>query len=114
MMNARAVSTFRDPNITGSFYVPPLLFLAAVFFTDRVRPLQLISFLIIAIGILLAFSRAAWGQFVMTTILLWVLLFITRPDSRARSRMVFVVLVMHGGPGGARRDPRSRLRTFER
>jgi hypothetical protein len=94
MMNARAVSTFRDPNITGSFYVPPLLFLAAVFFTDRVRPLHLISFLIIAVGILLAFSRAAWGQFVMTTILLWLLLFITRPDGRARRRMVVVILVM--------------------
>lgn len=94
MMNARAVSTFRDPNITGSFYVPPLLFLAAVFFTERVRPLHLISFLIIAIGLLLAFSRAAWGQFVMTTILLWLLLFVTRPDGRARSRMIFVILVM--------------------
>jgi hypothetical protein len=94
MMNQRAVSTFRDPNITGSFYVPPLLFLAAVFFTDRVRPLHLISFLIIAIGLLLAFSRAAWGQFVMTTILLWLLLFVTRPDARARGRMIFVMLVM--------------------
>jgi len=96
MMNARAVSTFRDPNITGSFYVPPLLFLAAIFFTDRVKPLHLISFLIIAIGLLLAFSRAAWGQFVITTLLLWVLLFITRPDARARSRMVLVMVVMLG------------------
>ena len=94
MMNARAVSTFKDPNYTGSYYVPPLLFLEAVFFTSRVKPLHLVSFLIIAVGILLAFSRAAWGQFVMTTILLWILLFITRPDSRARSRMVFVMLVM--------------------
>jgi O-antigen ligase/polysaccharide polymerase Wzy-like membrane protein len=94
MMNQRAVSTFRDPNITGSFYVPPLLFVAAIFFTGGVRPFHLISFPITAVGILLAFSRAAWGQFVITTIVLWILLFVTRPNGRARRRMITVMLVM--------------------
>ena len=94
MMSGRAVSTFKDPNITGAFYVPPLLFLLAVFFTNRVRPLQLIAFLIIAVGLLLAFSRAAWGQFMFTAIIMWLLLFITRENARQRQRMVLIIVVM--------------------
>jgi len=94
MMSGRAVSTFKDPNITGAFYIPPLLFLLAVFFTSRVGPLQLIAFLIIAVGLLLAFSRAAWGQFTFTTITMWLLLFITRENARQRQRMILIILVM--------------------
>ncbi len=94
LMNDRAVSTFKDPNITGSFYIPPLLFLLAVFFTDRVRPLPLIAFLITAVGLLLAFSRAAWGQFTITAIVLWLLLFVTRQNSAQRRRMIVLLLLM--------------------
>lgn len=94
MFNGRAASTFKDPNYTGAYYIPPLLFLLAVFFTSRIRPLHLIAFFVIAAGLLLAFSRAAWGQFVFTTIVLWLLLFITRQTRAQRARMLVVALVM--------------------
>jgi hypothetical protein len=94
MMNGRAVSTFKDPNITGSFYVPPLLFSLAIFFTARISPLRVAAFLITAVGLLLAFSRAAWGQFTITALILWVLLFITRENRAQRRRMTFVVVMM--------------------
>jgi hypothetical protein len=94
LMSGRAVSTFKDPNITGAFYIPPLLFLLAIFFTSRIRPLQLIAFLIIAVGLLLAFSRAAWGQFTFTTIIMWLLLFITRQNAWQRQRMILIIAVM--------------------
>ena len=93
LMNDRAVSTFKDPNITGPFYIPPLLFLITIFVTDRVRPHHLVASLIIAVGLLLAFSRAAWGQFVFATLLTLTLLFITRADWRARQRLVVMTLL---------------------
>jgi hypothetical protein len=93
LMNDRAVSTFKDPNITGPFYIPPLLYLITIFVTDRVRPHHLVASLIIAIGLLLAFSRAAWGQFVFATLLTLTLLFITRADWRARQRLVVMTLL---------------------
>lgn len=93
LMNDRAVSTFKDPNITGPFYIPPLLYLITIFITDRVRPHHLVASLIIAIGLLLAFSRAAWGQFVFATLLTLTLLFITRADWRARQRLVVMTLL---------------------
>ena len=93
LMNDRAVSTFKDPNITGPFYIPPLLYLIARFITDRVRPLHLVASLIIAVGLLLAFSRAAWGQFVFATLLMLTLLFITRTNGRARQRLMMLTLM---------------------
>ena len=93
LMNDRAVSTFKDPNITGPFYIPPLLYLIARFVTDRVRPHHLVASLIIAVGLLLAFSRAAWGQFVFATLFMLTLLFITRSDGRARQRLVVLTLI---------------------
>lgn len=93
LMNDRAVSTFKDPNITGPFYIPPLLYLITVFVTDRVRPHHLVASLIIAVGLLLAFSRAAWGQFVFAALLTLGLLFITRGDWRARQRLIVLTLI---------------------
>jgi hypothetical protein len=93
LMNDRAVSTFKDPNITGPFYIPPLLYLITRFVTERVRPLHLVASLIIAVGLLLAFSRAAWGQFIFATLLTLTLLFITRADWRARQRLIMLTLL---------------------
>lgn len=96
MMNDRAVSTFKDPNITGPFYIPPLLYLITLFMTDRVRPHHLVASLIIAVGLLLAFSRAAWGQFIFATLLTLGLLFITRSNWRERQRMIVMTLLAAG------------------
>lgn len=92
-LNDRAVAGFKDPNVLGCFLIPPLTWLIESFIVDRIRPRDLVAAIIIFVGLLLAFSRAAWGSFAFSTAFLVYLLYATRPDRRSRRRiMCFVVL----------------------
>jgi len=92
-LNERAVAGFKDPNVLGCFVIPPLLWLIEGFIVDRVRLRDLLASVIIFIGLLLSFSRAAWGSFVFSTILLMYALFVTQRDGIIRRRIfIFVAL----------------------
>jgi hypothetical protein len=88
IMNDRAVSTFKDPNIFGPFLIMPLLFCIERVFAGQFKIRYLVSGFIILFGLLLAFSRAAWGHFAISTAMMVLLLFITRQDSRGRRRII--------------------------
>ena len=91
MLNDRVVSGFKDPNVFGPFLIPPLLWLMQGFITDRIRLISLLSSLLIAVGLVLAYSRAAWVHFVISAgIMVW-LLFVTSPDRQQRQRIIFFV-----------------------
>ena len=93
MMNNRAVSTFKDPNIFGPFLIPPLVLLLERFVTGRITLNNIIACIIIAVGLLLVFSRGAWGNFVASfSVMIW-LLFVTAPDRAARKRIVVFILI---------------------
>ncbi len=84
----RAKGTFQDPNVFGPFLVLPMAFLIRDLFT---RPLArnigpLLIVLVLALGVLLSFSRAAWGLLAFTALALYLLVFINelRPAQRAR------------------------------
>jgi len=95
-MNERAVGAFKDPNVLGCFLVPPLIWLIEGFVVDKIRPLSLIASILMLLGALLSFSRAAWGSIAFCIIMLMYLLFLTQKDRRAR--IVFLVV---GGIGAA-------------
>lgn len=59
----RAMGAFQDPNVFGPFLVAPLLYLLHRMLTGPLTkaPLAILGMLIIALGIFLSFSRAAWG-----------------------------------------------------
>src|SRR5579872_7384565 len=59
----RARGTFKDPNVYGAFLVLPALFALQGVVTERFGKAlrSAIAFAIMALAILLAFSRAAWG-----------------------------------------------------
>ena len=92
MMNSRAVSTFKDPNGFGPFLVPPLLLTLERFMRGSVRPLNLIACIIIAVGLLLSFSRGAWGNFVLSFSIMLTLMFMTAAERADRKRIFMFVL----------------------
>jgi O-antigen ligase len=93
MMNARAVATFKDPNGFAPFLIPPLLLTLERLISGHVRPLNLIAAMLIAVGLLLSFSRGGWGNFTLSFAIMLTLLFITAPERAARKRIAVFVLI---------------------
>jgi O-antigen ligase len=96
LMNSRAVSTFKDPNIFGPFLILPLLMIAERFLAGEFKLRYIVSGFIILFGLLLAFSRAAWGHFAISALTMFVLMIMTRPDARSRRRIVLMGVVAFG------------------
>ncbi len=92
-LNERAVAGFKDPNVLGVFLILPLLLLIEGFVVDKIRVGNVIAAIVVFIGLLLAYSRAAWGSFAGgLPIMLW-LIFITHPNPRTRKRIVIFAIV---------------------
>jgi O-Antigen ligase len=91
----RARGTFKDPNVLGAFLILPSLFaLQSVVTAPFVKALRnAIAFGIMALAILLAFSRAAWGGLILTSAFMLVLMVLTPKTRGERSRIVIITLV---------------------
>lgn len=87
LMDGRVKGLFKDPNVYGPFLIPPaiyLLFKIENCQTSRIRTLFLIAgFALLSVGVLLSFSRAAWGHFVLT-LLVYFLFYKSKPKKRLR------------------------------
>ena len=90
----RAQATFNDPNVLGAFLIlPALLALQRVLnngLSEAVRAAALLA--LFAIAVLLTFSRAAWGQFAFTALLLMFFTFVTTRSGNARLRIVLIAI----------------------
>lgn len=86
----RARGTFKDPNVLSAFLILPALFVLQSIVTDRLGKAfrSAVLFGIIGLAVLLAFSRAAWGQFVLTSVFMLGLMFLTSSSTKQRSRLV--------------------------
>lgn len=93
----RARSTFKDPNVFGPFLVLPLIFLLQTIISPAVRPRHLFMFAVIALGLLLSFSRGAWAHFALSVVIALALTFLTAPDIRTRVRMILLSMVTVAG-----------------
>lgn len=91
----RARGTFKDPNVLSAFLILPALFVLQSVVTDRFGKAfrSAIALGIISLAVLLAFSRAAWGQFVLTSAFMLVLMFLTSPSGNQRSRLVLTAVI---------------------
>ena len=81
----RARGTFKDPNVLGAFLILPALFVLQSVVSDRFGKSfrSAIAFGIMALAILLAFSRAAWGGLVITSAFMLALMILTSRSQRA-------------------------------
>src|SRR6185437_766062 len=90
----RARGTFKDPNVLGAFLILPSLFVLQSVVTDRFGKAfrNALAFGIMALAILLAFSRAAWGGLILTSAFMLALMIFTSPSSAQRSRIVTIAV----------------------
>lgn len=91
----RARGTFNDPNVLGAFVVLPALLafqrVLANRFVDAARASLLL--LVLMAGLFLSFSRGAWGQFVVASVVMMMLTFVTSRSPRERVRIVVIALL---------------------
>src|SRR3954468_1934888 len=82
----RARGTFKDPNVLGAFLVfPTLLVLQRIIAgTFKQAARSAIVFGLLAVAMLLSFSRAAWGQVVYTIVVMLALSFFTTRSETLR------------------------------
>lgn len=91
---SRVQGLFKDPNVFGPFLVSPALY--ALWCMGRKGQPQKIMwiwtsvFLVLAVGILISFSRAAWGQFLLAIGIYFLLL----NDRSTRKLKTLFVLIM--------------------
>jgi hypothetical protein len=91
----RARGTFKDPNVLGAFLIFPAIYslqrIIEGSFWSAVR--SGIVFGILSLAIFLAFSRAAWGTFAGSALLMIGLMFITASSPQKRFRIVMLTIL---------------------
>ncbi|WP_181707173.1 O-antigen ligase family protein [Chthonobacter rhizosphaerae] len=90
LLYGRAKATFQDPNVFGPFLLLPALILARRIMTAPLaRNLGALAMLaVLAIGIFLSFSRAAWAMLAFGLPLLAAVVSATATTNRARLRLI--------------------------
>jgi hypothetical protein len=90
----RARGTFKDPNVLGAFLILPALFALQSVVSDRFGKSfrNSIALGIMALAILLAFSRAAWGGLILTSAFMLALMVVTSPSPAQRSRIMVMAV----------------------
>jgi hypothetical protein len=90
----RARGTFKDPNVLGAFLILPALFVLQNVVSDPLGKSfrNTIALGIMALAILLAFSRAAWGGLIITSAFMLAMMVVTSPSPAQRSRIVLMAV----------------------
>jgi hypothetical protein len=90
----RARGTFKDPNVLGAFLILPALFVLQNVVSDPLGKSfrNTIALGIMALAILLAFSRAAWGGLIITSAFMLAMMVVTSPSPAQRSRIVVMTV----------------------
>jgi hypothetical protein len=91
----RARGTFKDPNVLGAFLILPALFALQSAVSDKPGKSfrNTIAFGVMSLAILLAFSRAAWGGLILTSMFMLVLMVLTSRSQAQRSRIIVMALI---------------------
>jgi hypothetical protein len=94
LLYGRAKATFNDPNVLGPFLVLPGLLAIRRALSFRFKDLVIggAQVSIIAVAVLLTFSRGAWGHFAASAMIFIGLLFVVSNDARERTRIVAATL----------------------
>ena len=90
----RAKGAFQDPNVFGPFLIAPALYLMHGLLTGKLSsaPLRVAGLLIIALGVFLSFSRAAWALFLFSAIALVFILLLKERTGAFRLKILLLSL----------------------
>jgi O-Antigen ligase len=91
----RGRGTFKDPNVLGAFLILPALFALQSVVSDHFAKAfrNAAALGVMALAILLAFSRAAWGGLAITAAFMLALMVLTSRTRAQRSRIVIISVV---------------------
>lgn len=90
----RAMGAFQDPNVFGPYLVAPTLYLIRGVLIDDLRkaPLKVVGLMVLALGIFLSFSRAAWGLFAFSFLALIFFMLLRHRSNKFRLRILIMAL----------------------
>jgi O-antigen ligase len=93
----RAEGLFKDPNVFGPFLVPAALIVLEEILTPRLlrgrRATKAVLFVVLSLGVLVSYSRAAWLNLVVGLLVVLVIVGFRRGGGRRAARALAVVLV---------------------
>ncbi|KKB85159.1 hypothetical protein VW29_07435 [Devosia limi DSM 17137] len=94
----RAKATFNDPNVYGPFLVLPAMFaLQRVLLGNGRRAFWgAVIYMILFVGVFVSFSRAAWGHFAISSMIVLVLCFWLEATARDKVRIMIMSLLGAG------------------
>jgi hypothetical protein len=95
VLYGRARGTFNDPNVLGAFLVLPavLLFQRVLIGSPLVVIRSGVLLVVLLMGLLLTFSRAAWGQFGLSALVVTGLGIVTAQSAGQRIRIVSIAIM---------------------
>jgi hypothetical protein len=90
----RAKALFNDPNVFGPFLILPAMYaLQRVLLGNARRAFWGgLIFMIITVGVFASFSRAAWGHFAVSAMMVYLLCFVFVAHAREKVRMLIIAL----------------------
>ncbi|MBL1420138.1 MAG: hypothetical protein COC24_006465 [Alphaproteobacteria bacterium] len=91
----RAKGGFKDPNVYGPFIVPPMLYLLERVVSGDIKGkiIAVSKFNILLLGLLLSFSRGAWGVFLFSTFIMLASMYYTAVTNRFRVYLSLYILI---------------------
>ena len=99
LLFGRAKALFKDPNVFGPFLVMPALFALSMteieHLSTKKKGMYFLAFLLLMSGIVLSFSRAAWGNFAISFFLY---LLIVKREAVGKRRKTMMLLGIIGIP----------------
>jgi hypothetical protein len=103
LFDGRAEGFFKDPNVFGPFLIPALLILLEETVAPRLlrapRRLKLSGVILLGLGVLFSYSRAAWLDLAVALVTMLAVLLLRRHGARTTARLLavlFVILVSGG------------------
>ncbi|WP_411035274.1 O-antigen ligase family protein [Shinella sp. BYT-45] len=94
----RAKGAFQDPNVFGPFLVAPSLYLMHGLLSGRIlgAPLKVIGVLVLALGVFLSFSRAAWALYLFCVMALVFVMLLKERTGAFRLKILILSLSAAG------------------
>jgi hypothetical protein len=90
----RAKAFFNDPNVFGPFLILPAMYmLQRLLLAPPRRALSAaLAYGVLLIGVFASFSRAAWGHVVISSAIVYVLIFVLEAHARQKVRMLLLAM----------------------
>jgi hypothetical protein len=91
----RAKALFNDPNVFGPFLILPAMFVLQRVFLGAQKHIvwNIAAYGVLFVGVLMSFSRAAWGGLVLTSAFMLALMVLTSRTNAQRSRIIVMAIL---------------------